>query len=40
MNNVKTFVLLAGLVSLCVLAGQLLGGSQGLAAGARRSAAS
>ena len=33
MNNVKTFVLLAGLVSLCVLAGQLLGGSQGLLLG-------
>jgi heat shock protein HtpX len=32
-NNVKTFVLLAGLVSLCVLAGQLLGGSQGLVYG-------
>ncbi|MBP2646756.1 MAG: protease htpX [Gemmatimonadetes bacterium] len=33
MNNVRTFVLLAGLVSLCVLAGQLLGGSQGLVYG-------
>lgn len=33
MNNVKTFVLLAGLVSLCVLAGQLIGGSQGLVIG-------
>jgi heat shock protein HtpX len=33
MNNVRTFVLLAGLVSLCVLAGQLLGGSQGLVLG-------
>ena len=33
MNNVKTFVLLAGLVSLCVLAGQLLGGSQGVVLG-------
>jgi len=32
-NNVRTFVLLAGLVSLCVLAGQLLGGSQGLVYG-------
>jgi heat shock protein HtpX len=33
MNNVKTFVLLAGLVSLCLLAGQLLGGSQGMMLG-------
>ncbi len=33
MNNVKTFVLLAGLVSLCVLAGQAIGGSQGLVLG-------
>ncbi len=33
MNNLRTFVLLAGLVSLCVLAGQLLGGSQGLLLG-------
>jgi len=33
MNNLKTFVLLAGLVSLCVLAGQLIGGSQGLVFG-------
>lgn len=33
MNNVRTFVLLAGLVSLCVLAGQLIGGSQGLVLG-------
>jgi heat shock protein HtpX len=33
MNNLRTFVLLAGLVSLCVLAGQLLGGSQGLVFG-------
>ena len=33
MNNVRTFVLLAGLVSLCVLAGQLLGGSPGLVLG-------
>jgi heat shock protein HtpX len=30
MNNVKTFVLMAGLMGLLVLAGQLLGGSQGL----------
>ena len=30
MNNVKTFVLLAGLMGLFLLAGQLLGGSQGL----------
>ena len=31
MNNVKTFVLMAGLlVALFGLAGQLLGGSQGL----------
>jgi len=33
MNNLRTFVLLAGLVSLCVLAGQLIGGSQGLVLG-------
>jgi heat shock protein HtpX len=33
MNNLRTFVLLAGLVSLCVLAGQLIGGSQGLVFG-------
>lgn len=33
MNNVRTFVLLAGLVSLCLLAGQLLGGSQGMMLG-------
>jgi len=33
MNNLRTFVLLAGLVSLCVLAGQLLGGSPGLVLG-------
>lgn len=33
MNNVKTFVLLAGLMSLCLVAGQLLGGSAGLLAG-------
>lgn len=30
MNNVKTFVLLAGLLGLFVLAGQLIGGSSGL----------
>ena len=30
MNNVKTFVLLAGLFGLFLLAGQLLGGSSGL----------
>jgi heat shock protein HtpX len=30
MNNVKTFVLLAGLMGLFLMAGQLLGGSQGL----------
>jgi heat shock protein HtpX len=30
MNNVKTFVLMAGLLGLFLLAGQLLGGSQGL----------
>lgn len=30
MNNLKTFVLLAGLMSLFLLAGQALGGSQGL----------
>jgi heat shock protein HtpX len=30
MNNVKTWVLLAGLLGLFLLAGQLLGGSQGL----------
>jgi heat shock protein HtpX len=29
MNNVKTFVLMAGLMGLFLLAGQLLGGSQG-----------
>jgi heat shock protein HtpX len=29
-NNVKTFVLMAGLMGLFLLAGQLLGGSQGL----------
>lgn len=32
MNNVKTFVLMAGLLGLFVLAGQLLGGSSGLIA--------
>ena len=32
MNNVKTFVLLAGLLSLFVLVGQLIGGSSGLIA--------
>jgi len=30
MNNLKTFVLLAGLMGLFLMAGQLLGGSQGL----------
>src|SRR3954454_1038744 len=30
MNNVKTFILMAGLMGLFLLAGQLLGGSQGL----------
>ena len=30
MNNLKTFVLMAGLTGLFLLAGQLLGGSQGL----------
>ncbi|HWB41984.1 MAG TPA: protease HtpX, partial [Gemmatimonadales bacterium] len=30
MNNVKTFVLMGALVGLFGLAGQLLGGSQGL----------
>jgi heat shock protein HtpX len=30
MNNVKTFVLMAGLMGLFLLAGQLVGGSQGL----------
>ncbi len=30
MNNVKTFVLLAGLMGLFLLVGQMLGGSQGL----------
>jgi heat shock protein HtpX len=32
MNNVKTFVLMAGLLGLFVLAGQLIGGSSGLLA--------
>jgi heat shock protein HtpX len=32
MNNVKTFVLMAGLLGLFLLAGQLLGGSSGLVA--------
>ena len=32
MNNVKTFVLLAGLLGLFLLAGQLIGGSSGLIA--------
>jgi heat shock protein HtpX len=32
MNNVKTFVLMAGLLGLFVLAGQLIGGSSGLIA--------
>lgn len=32
-NNVKTFVLLAGLLSIFLLAGQMLGGSQGLLIG-------
>ncbi|HKU59724.1 MAG TPA: zinc metalloprotease HtpX [Gemmatimonadales bacterium] len=31
MNNLKTFILLAGLMGLFLLAGQLLGGAQGLA---------
>lgn len=31
MNNVKTFVLMAGLLGLFLLVGQLLGGSSGLA---------
>jgi heat shock protein HtpX len=30
MNNLKTFILLAGLMGLFLIAGQLLGGSQGL----------
>src|SRR3954470_9386147 len=32
MNNLKTFVLMAGLLGLFVLAGQLIGGSSGLLA--------
>lgn len=32
-NNVKTFVLLAGLLSLCMVAGQLVGGASGLLIG-------
>ncbi|HEX6435327.1 MAG TPA: protease HtpX, partial [Gemmatimonadales bacterium] len=32
MNNVRTFVLMAGLLGLFVLAGQLIGGSSGLVA--------
>ena len=32
MNNVKTFVLMAGLLGLFVLVGQLIGGSSGLIA--------
>ena len=32
MNNVKTFVLMAGLLGLFVLVGQLIGGSSGLMA--------
>ena len=32
-NNIKTFVLLAGLMSLCLVAGQLIGGSGGLLIG-------
>ena len=30
MNNMKTFILMAGLMGLFLIAGQLLGGSQGL----------
>ena len=33
LNNMKTFVLLAGLLSLCLVAGQLLGGASGLLIG-------
>ncbi|MEO5799713.1 MAG: M48 family metalloprotease [Gemmatimonadales bacterium] len=33
MNNIKTFVLLAGLLSLCLVVGQLLGGAGGLLIG-------
>ncbi len=32
-NNIKTFVLLAGMLSLCMVAGQLLGGASGLLIG-------
>ena len=32
-NNVKTFVLLAGMLSLMMIAGQLIGGAQGLLLG-------
>ncbi len=32
-NSIKTFVLLAGLMSLCLVAGQLIGGSSGLLLG-------
>jgi heat shock protein HtpX len=32
-NNVKTFVLLAGMLSLCLVAGTMFGGSQGLLIG-------
>ncbi|MDZ4258910.1 MAG: M48 family metalloprotease [Gemmatimonadales bacterium] len=32
-NSVKTFVLLAGMISICLLAGQVLGGSSGLLLG-------
>ena len=34
MNNVKTFVLMAGLLGLFLLAGQLLGGAQAIEANA------
>lgn len=33
LNNVKTFVLLAGMLSLMLVAGQLIGGAQGLVLG-------
>ncbi len=32
-NNMKTFVLLAGMLSLCLVAGQLLGGASGMVIG-------
>lgn len=32
-NNIKTFVLLAGMISICLLAGQVLGGTTGLMLG-------